>query len=169
MSRGGSRMHVVFDHKSCCRLSAAVASTSSMQPGQRTPRFGIKRPSSIGVGMRHSAHRTAGPVTGTSGRCFGSAPSLTSALAESAASLAMISLQTSTHGYQQSARSRRACAFTDATSSIARCGSVKFLVHVRTAGLTFQLPGPSPRRDFARRIALHAKRPEREVRMACQP
>lgn len=36
----------------------------------------------------------------------------------------------------------------------------EFLVHVRTAGLAFQSPGTSPRRDFARRIAFHAKCPD---------
>jgi hypothetical protein len=77
-----------------------VASISPTQPGHSTPRLAIKRPSSTGVGIRHSAHRTAGPVTVTSGSRVDSAPSVISVVVDKRVSSLMMSLQTSTHSSQ---------------------------------------------------------------------
>jgi hypothetical protein len=82
------------------RISAIVASIIPIQPGQSTPRFSINTPSSTGVGMRHSAQRTAGPPMLTCGASLASAPSLTSETAPDPSSSWMISAHTSTHSSQ---------------------------------------------------------------------
>jgi hypothetical protein len=82
------------------RISATVASIVPIQPGQSTPRLSINTPSSTGVGMRHSAQRTAGPPTPTCGASLASPPSWALETAADPSSSWMISAHTSTHSSQ---------------------------------------------------------------------